>query len=104
MHSKAGMSTKTRESLGTLSKASNETTQYLTTIECESCHYVSFSHVDYLEADALLCNGSISRSCPRCGDTTKWSQVDIHPMARKPAGKSAKFEGGSRSAPKHPVH
>lgn len=75
-----------------------------TMIECESCHCFGFGRLEYPEAEALLCMGSISRACPRCGETTRWRQVDIHTVAGKHKGKGIRLPEIQRRSSKQLLH
>ena len=65
--------------IGVRSTLSGDEPHPLTMIECQTCHYLGFSHLVYSELEALLCDGSISRHCHGCGQRTMWRRVDIHP-------------------------
>lgn len=49
----------------------------LTIIECEICRSPGFSCVDYAEAEALMCQGSVSHYCCVCKKDTMWRQLDM---------------------------
>ncbi len=88
MHHKADARGDAGQKAGLKSSWSVHEAENATIIECESCQNLGLGQLDYSEAEALLCSGSISRFCPRCGETTKWRQIDIHSKAGKPKGKS----------------
>jgi hypothetical protein len=50
--------------------------QPFTIIECETCESLGFTHLDYAEVEAILCDGSVSRNCHVCGKKTMWKRVD----------------------------
>lgn len=45
-------------------------------IECAACKKVVQSGMSSIEYDVLLATGMISRSCDRCGETTRWRPSD----------------------------
>lgn len=62
-------------------------THPIAVIECCTCKSRGFSYLEYAEAEALLCDGSVSRHCQVCGKETMWHQLDF--PSRKKNLKSA---------------
>ena len=56
-------------------------TQPLNMIECTVCEHAAYSTVEYVESEALLNGGLISRPCHRCRATTMWKQFELLPAA-----------------------
>lgn len=56
-------------------------TQPLSMIECTICEHAAYSTVEYVESEALMNGGLVSRPCHRCGITTMWKQFDLPPAA-----------------------
>ena len=56
-------------------------TQPLSMIECTICEHSAYSTVEYVESEALINGGLVSRPCHRCGITTMWKQFDLPPAA-----------------------
>ena len=56
-------------------------TQPLSMIECTVCEHAAYSTVEYMESEALMNGGLVSRPCHRCGTTTMWKQFDLPPAA-----------------------
>ncbi len=50
-------------------------------IECAVCEHAAYSTVEYVESEALINGGLVSRPCHRCGTTTMWKQFDLPPAA-----------------------
>lgn len=73
-------------------------------IECESCHNFGFTQMVYSEVEAVLCDGSVSRFCPKCNKTTNWRQVAIHPIAHGSKGLRAHRRRVSNNAPEDSIH
>lgn len=57
--------------------STNNTMHPLTIIECEICKSHGFSCLDYAEAEALMCEGSVSRYCRTCNKNTMWKQLNV---------------------------
>jgi hypothetical protein len=49
----------------------------LTIIECEKCKSLGYSCLAYAEAEALICDGTVSRYCRTCRKNTMWRRLDI---------------------------
>jgi ribosomal protein L33 len=60
---------------------SADATQPITTLECEKCQSMGFSYLSYAEAEAVLCNGTVSRYCRVCNKQTMWRRLE--PAQRK---------------------
>ena len=50
-------------------------------IECSVCEHAAYTAVDYVESEALINGGLVSRSCHHCGTVTMWRQFDLPPAA-----------------------
>ncbi|HLY60583.1 MAG TPA: hypothetical protein VKV95_07430 [Terriglobia bacterium] len=57
----------------------SETMHPITVIQCEECKSLGFSCLAYAEAEALICQGSVSRYCRTCLENTMWRRLDILP-------------------------
>ena len=49
----------------------------LSMIECTICEHAAYSTVEYVESEALINGGFVSRPCHHCGITTMWKQFDL---------------------------
>lgn len=58
-------------------RETTEAAQPITTLECETCQSVGFSYLDYEEAEAVLCNGTVSRYCRVCDKQTMWRRLEV---------------------------
>lgn len=99
MNHKSGLSVEAGEMARLRSSLSAEETRDLAMIECESCHNFGFSRMVYSEVETILCDGSVSRFCPKCNKTTNWRQVAIHAIAQGPKGGRAHRRRGPNNAP-----
>jgi len=52
-------------------------TQPLSMIECTICEHSAYSAVEYVESEALINGGFVSRPCHHCGITTTWKLFDL---------------------------
>lgn len=52
-------------------------TQPLNMIVCTICEHGAYSAVEYVESEALINGGFVSRPCHHCGISTMWKQFDL---------------------------
>ena len=104
MHHKNGVNTEAGEMASLKASLAAEESRDMAMIECESCHNFGFNQLAYSEVEAVLCDGSVSRFCPKCNKTTNWRQVAIHPIVPSPKGKRGHRRRGSNGAPENSIH